>query len=247
MTDNINNVKTGAFPHTPSTGQESAPVDTSVQDVAQRALTEAPTDGLGDIEVITESEVAEAAGYVNFSNLDGSTHSAANHGFWQSLKERIVRPQATNLAEALHTLSRAALPSLFLRVPTDCSEFTWATSLDLSNNGLTVVPNGIGELAHLVTLDLSHNNFKDSFPESICNSKTLTNLNLSNCQLKTLPDSFGDLESLTELDLSGNRLNSLPESFSKLTNLKTIYINSREKALEEAIKKTLPDCRIVTK
>ena len=250
MTDGINNLQTDTLLHNPSADPKSAPVDRSVQNVAQRALTETPTDSLPNTDEEKEFEKIETSETVqdmDFSGLDGATHNAAHNGFWKNLREIAAYPKATNPTEALHRLASATLPSLFLRVPADCSKFPLATSLNLSNNGLTVVPKGIGELEHLVTLDLSRNNFKDSFPESICTSKTLTKLNLSNCQLKTLPDSFGNLQSLTELDLSGNRLDSLPESFSKLSNLKTIHITTGHETLKAAIKKALPECEVITK
>ena len=68
-----------------------------------------------------------------------------------------------------------------------------AGRLDLSELGLTSLPESLGKLSGLQTLYLSGN------------------------QLTSLPESLGKLSGLQKLDLSGNQLTSLPESLGKLS------------------------------
>lgn len=64
--------------------------------------------------------------------------------------------------------------------------------LDLCGEGLSLVPDFIGDLTNLKKLDLSYN------------------------QLTEIPESIGNLTNLTELYLNDNNLSSLPDSLSNL-------------------------------
>nr|MDO8083447.1 leucine-rich repeat domain-containing protein [Candidatus Sigynarchaeum springense] len=81
--------------------------------------------------------------------------------------------------------------------------------LGLHEQGLTSLPESIGNLVNLEKLYLSGNQLS-SLPESIGQLKSLTWLSLSNNQLSSLPGTIGNLESLTVLDLSSNKISSLP-------------------------------------
>jgi hypothetical protein len=56
---------------------------------------------------------------------------------------------------------------------------------------------------------------------SLC---SLTNLNLSNCNLKSTPNDIGSLFSLQKLILNGNKFVCLPESIGQLYNLKWMWV-----------------------
>eukprot|EP00045_Choanoeca_perplexa_P007951 m.72897 g.72897 ORF g.72897 m.72897 type:complete len:333 (+) comp14291_c0_seq1:715-1713(+) len=77
----------------------------------------------------------------------------------------------------------------------DLALLPFSTSVDLSINKLTTLPDNFPTLDHLVVLDLSKN------------------------QLTALPDTFGQLTSLKKLDLVGNELRRLPYSFAELKKL----------------------------
>ena len=62
--------------------------------------------------------------------------------------------------------------------------------LHLSYNGLTSLPDSIGDLRNLQKLDLSGNNGLTSLPDSICNLRNLELLYLSENNLTSLPDSL---------------------------------------------------------
>ena len=81
--------------------------------------------------------------------------------------------------------------------------------LSLSSLNLTSLPDSIGYLTGLESLNLEHNRLSN-LPDSIINLKQLTTLNLYNNRLSNLPDSIGYLEQLESLYLEKNRINTLP-------------------------------------
>jgi leucine-rich repeat protein SHOC2 len=93
-----------------------------------------------------------------------------------------------------------------------------ATELDLCNKEITILPESIGNLAHLTKLCLENNSLS-YLPESIGDLSNLTHLFLGWNSLSCLPESIGNLRNLTHLFLSCNYINSLPDRFSKLHNL----------------------------
>ncbi|ETV88635.1 hypothetical protein, variant [Aphanomyces astaci] len=64
-------------------------------------------------------------------------------------------------------------------------------------------------------MDLTKNKLK-VLPDSICDIKTLTFLNLSNNLLEALPSRFGDLVRLEKVWVEGNQLTQTPPSFGRL-------------------------------
>jgi len=122
--------------------------------------------------------------------------------------------------------------------------------LEILNTGLTTLPEWIGELTKLKSLELQINrklthlpasignlvnlerlilrtNILTRLPASIGNLRNLENLELNNNKLTTLPASIGNLTKLRTLDLSGNKLTTLPTSIGKLRNLEdlNLYLN----------------------
>ena len=131
-----------------------------------------------------------------------------------------------------------------------------STELNLSDLGLTTLPDAIGTLTNLKELDLSHNQFTilpdiistltnlqvlnlgynllTTIPDTISTLTNLKTLNLNINRFKTLPDNIGNLTNLQELSMGNNKLMNLPESISNLTNLKSLWIYSNQL-------KSLPD------
>jgi len=62
----------------------------------------------------------------------------------------------------------------------------------------------------------------DYFPESKF-WETVSNLDLSRCDLEVLPDAIGELKNLNELELGSNHLTTLPDSIGELRQL--TYLN----------------------
>jgi hypothetical protein len=105
-----------------------------------------------------------------------------------------------------------------------------AKDLDLSvgygrpdSEKLTHLPESLGGLAQLQSLDLSSNGLT-ALPEWLGGLSQLRKVNLSSNALMALPESLGGLAWLEWLDLSGNRLTALPEWLGGLSQLETLDI-----------------------
>ena len=61
---------------------------------------------------------------------------------------------------------------------------------------------------------------------SLSGLRSLTNLNLSYCNLWTIPDALGCLSSLKGLNLRGNNFVSLPKSIVQLSNLYYLLLDN---------------------
>jgi hypothetical protein len=101
------------------------------------------------------------------------------------------------------------------------------TELDLSGQGLTELPEGIGRLTNLENLYLYDNELR-SLPDSFGRLTKLYEVDLARNELRSLPDSFGRLTNLWTLHLDGNELRSLPDSFGRLTKLTTLHLDGNE-------------------
>ncbi|KAM9408722.1 leucine-rich repeat-containing protein 28 isoform 1-T1 [Pholidichthys leucotaenia] len=93
--------------------------------------------------------------------------------------------------------------------------------LYLHSNNLVIIPEAIGNLARLQSLDLSNNALQVLCPE-IGRLRSLRHLRLANNQLKFLPPELGDLQDLETLDVSMNRLTSLPDRLHRCVSLQNL-------------------------
>jgi Leucine-rich repeat (LRR) protein len=116
------------------------------------------------------------------------------------------------------------LPDKFANRAIKFGDLTTLTTLDLSNNSLTQLPDTFKNLTALTTLDLSNNSLTQ-LPDAFENLTALTTLDLSNNPLTQLPGAFENLTALTTLDLSNNSLTQLRGKFFwNLTALKTLNV-----------------------
>jgi Leucine-rich repeat (LRR) protein len=107
--------------------------------------------------------------------------------------------------------------------------------LNASDQGLQTLPESIGNLVNLTSLELSWNRLQ-TLPESIGNLGNLTELRLDFNRLQTLPESIGNLVNLTDLKLFFNVFQTLPESIGNLVNLTDLSLGFNElQALPESI------------
>uniref|UniRef100_A0A5B6ZJW0 Putative plant intracellular Ras-group-related LRR protein 4 n=1 Tax=Davidia involucrata TaxID=16924 RepID=A0A5B6ZJW0_DAVIN len=115
-------------------------------------------------------------------------------------------------------------------LPDSIGKLSSLITLDLSENRIVALPATIGGLSSLTKLDL-HSNRISELPEFIGDLLSLVCLDLRGNQLTSLPPTFGRLIRLQELDLSSNRLSVLPESTGSLVSLKKLSVETND--LEE--------------
>jgi Leucine-rich repeat (LRR) protein len=143
--------------------------------------------------------------------------------------------------DALCTVERRAEAGAeILRVAKSKSE----TSLVLENMALTGLPAQIGDMAHLMELNINFNrlgslpdqlgqlgglkmlsaggvNKLKNFPRVVLQLKNLVHLDLSGNGMLKVSSHIGELQNLTRLHVDSNRLERLPKQISELTKLKT--------------------------
>nr|XP_020472835.1 leucine-rich repeat-containing protein 28 [Monopterus albus]XP_020472836.1 leucine-rich repeat-containing protein 28 [Monopterus albus] len=93
--------------------------------------------------------------------------------------------------------------------------------LYLHSNNIVIIPEAIGNLARLQSLDLSSNVLQLLCPD-IGRLRSLRHLRLSNNQLKSLPPEIGDLQELETLDVSMNQLMTLPDRLHRCLSLQNL-------------------------
>jgi internalin A len=99
-----------------------------------------------------------------------------------------------------------------------------AVELDLSELGLTTVPNAITQLTNLHALDLNYNRLT-SLPDAITQLTNLQTLNLSANELTALPNAITYLTNLQTLNLRRNQLTSLSEVIAYLSSLQVLNLS----------------------
>ncbi len=99
-------------------------------------------------------------------------------------------------------------------LPESIGQLKFLQTLDLRNNNLTELPESIGKLEFLEELIL-HDNALRSVPESIGNLKNLGILHLDNNDLTTLPDTICNLKTWDPIGLTNNKIGSLSEKILK--------------------------------
>ncbi|NWS86554.1 MFHA1 protein, partial [Toxostoma redivivum] len=110
-------------------------------------------------------------------------------------------------------------------LPPRLAELSCLEELDLSFNRLRRLPEGLGRLRHLRTLDVDHN-LLPSFPAPLLELAALEELDCSgNRHLGALPEGIAALRRLKILWLSGTGLASLPEGLCQLTALESLMLD----------------------
>jgi Leucine-rich repeat (LRR) protein len=137
------------------------------------------------------------------------------------------------------------------------------TTIDLSDNALTELPDAIARLHKLTTLNLKGNQFKNvplsnlasayvssikdldmsenqltHLPKSFVNLKDLNVLKVNNNKITSIPDGISALSQLTTLDISGNTLTDLPLSMDKLHSLTQLNVSGNKLTAEKIMQST---------
>ncbi|XP_011014476.1 PREDICTED: plant intracellular Ras-group-related LRR protein 4-like [Populus euphratica] len=112
-------------------------------------------------------------------------------------------------------------------LPDSIGKLSSLVTLDLSDNRIVALPDTIGGLSSLTKLDL-HANRIGELPVSIGDLLSLVVLDVRGNQLSSLPATFGRLVRLQELDLSSNRLFSLSDTIGSLVSLKNLNVETND-------------------
>jgi Leucine-rich repeat (LRR) protein len=113
--------------------------------------------------------------------------------------------------------------NLYLNVfPEEIRELTWLTSLSVICTDIRVLPDWIGELKNLQTLDLSTNQKIKKLPDNLSTLKHLKKLVLGNTGILRIPVLIGQLVSLEVLDISIYGIKEVPQCILDLPKLRRI-------------------------
>lgn len=112
-------------------------------------------------------------------------------------------------------------------LPDSIGKLSLLVTLDLSENRIKTLPTTIGNLSSLTKLDLSSNMIIE-LPNTIGNLIGLIHLDLKGNNLTSLPAALGKLSCLHELDLSSNKIDVLPDSIGNLMSLKKLILETNE-------------------
>ncbi|KAL7991139.1 hypothetical protein Chor_014569 [Crotalus horridus] len=93
-----------------------------------------------------------------------------------------------------------------------------------SNNKLVSIPEEIGQLRHLMELDVSCNEIQ-TIPPQIGNLTSLRDLNIRRNHLVHLPEELAELP-LIRLDFSCNKITTIPVCYRNLRHLQTITLDN---------------------
>ncbi|XP_062922001.1 leucine-rich repeat-containing protein 28 [Mobula hypostoma] len=151
--------------------------------------------------------------YLNYKNLRKFPHELLKDGGSRHLEHLYMKMNSlTTLPENLGQ----KLPNLI--------------ELYLHSNNIEAVPEAIGTLVKLQTLDLSNNALAILCPE-VGQLRSLRHLRLANNRLKFLPSEIGDLRELQTLDVSANCLTALPDTLHLCFSLQ--YLSADRNQLKD--------------
>ncbi|PSN10307.1 serine/threonine protein kinase [filamentous cyanobacterium CCT1] len=136
--------------------------------------------------------------------------------------ERRIRDALENGAVELD-LSELGLTE----IPESLGQLANLTELYLYQNQLTILPEALGQLTNLKGLFLAENKLT-VLPDNLSRLTNLRGLFLSENQLIELPDNLSRFDNLTELYLSQNQLTVLPESLSQIPNLTVLRLHQNQ-------------------
>lgn len=114
--------------------------------------------------------------------------------------------------------------------------------LDLSNQGLTKVPDEVFNQTDLEELDISHNRIGNALQSQIGQLSKLKILRANDNLMTGVPAEVGKLSKLEILDLSNNQLTGLPNELGNLSKLKELNLSGNNYSAQDlaTILKTLP-------
>lgn len=112
------------------------------------------------------------------------------------------------------------------KLPEDLGILYELKSIDASYNHISSLPLDLFTISELRSIDISYNKFEE-LPDEINNVSTLVSLSCGFNQIRELPAEFGATAfQLTKLDAAGNELSTVPLS---MTNAHSLALLNLEK------------------
>ena len=99
---------------------------------------------------------------------------------------------------------------------------TYYFNIDISHNELTKVPDVLGKIKQLRTLNLSHNQLT-VLPDELSKAQQLYYLRAANNQITELPADFHMMVKLSSIDLSYNQIRTLPDQLPPAFQDSNVY------------------------
>ncbi|CAH1251183.1 LRRIQ4 [Branchiostoma lanceolatum] len=112
-------------------------------------------------------------------------------------------------------------------IPEEVFDITDLEVLNVANNKLTCIPEAIGRLQKLYALGADHN-MLTSLPQAIGSLQQLTYLYIYNNKLSTLPPGVEKLQKLRELYIHDNQLTEVPPGVCSLPNLEVLDVSNNK-------------------
>jgi len=109
----------------------------------------------------------------------------------------------------------------------ECTKDGHITYINLPEVNKYDLPDSIGNMPYLESLDLSSKELKGTLPQDLGNLKRITNINFNDNKIEgTIPESIGKLSTLEHLTLNYNDLEgTIPKSIGQLTKLITLDLS----------------------
>jgi len=148
--------------------------------------------------------------------------------------------------ENLSILNYSGNPNLNATLPSTITGLGRLKSLYLNNCLTGNIPEIIGDLTNLQSLNLFNNTLSGTIPATICQLTKLTELELSQNQLTgSIPDSIGKLSLLTYFQFSKNQLTgAIPTSIGNLKKLSSFSVENNK--LSGQLPQSITACRLLT-
>ena len=102
------------------------------------------------------------------------------------------------------------------------------TTIDLSGQGLTQVPQSIFNQSSATVLDVSGNELSGALPAEVRHLSNLRTLDLSDNNFTGVPAEVGQLRDLEVLNLSNNPITGLPQEIGNLKNLQVLDLRGTD-------------------
>jgi hypothetical protein len=118
--------------------------------------------------------------------------------------------------------------NIYGQIPEEMGQLIMLQSLNLNNNKFYgLIPKSIGKLINLEELYLNNNDLSGEIPKEVESLEKLSIMDLGNNDLYNyIPEEIGSLQSLQNLNLQNNNLSgAIPISLSYLKNLKNINLS----------------------